>query len=181
MNANSVLKFTIISIFGITMSACATVDVTRVAKPTNTASTQSVNFNNMRAAARILLKGLEDKPLNTRVKYSETIKSSTELQSDIRLATEQVDLTRKAAEVFLAMAPGEASLKKELGSLQKALVASNEAKKSFVEALEIFETTSNEALFSNYNLSVTQLREVTDQFGYRVRSVALSGAVNTNS
>lgn len=206
MNANSVLKFTIISIFGITMSACATVDVTRVAKPTNTASTQSVNFNvvqkaasklysvftsrgfvakdsrrNMRAAARILLKGLEDKPLNTRVKYSETIKSSTELQSDIRLATEQVDLTRKAAEVFLAMAPGEASLKKELGSLQKALVASNEAKKSFVEALEIFETTSNEALFSNYNLSVTQLREVTDQFGYRVRSVALSVAVNTNS
>jgi len=53
MNANSVLKFTIISIFGITMSACATVDVTRVAKPTNTASTQSVNFNVVQKAASI--------------------------------------------------------------------------------------------------------------------------------
>jgi len=206
MNFNSALKYAILSGACVSLCACATVDVTRVTKAKNIETAESINFNvvqkaasklysvftnrgfvakdsrrNMRSAARILLKGLEDKPLNTRVRYSETLKSATELQSDILLATQQVDLTRKAAEVFLAMAPGEVSLKKELGSLQKALVASNEAKKSFSDALEVFETTSNEALFSSYEVSVSELREVTDQFGYRVRSVALSSATNSNS
>jgi len=160
MNFNSALKYAILSGACVSLCACATVDVTRVTKAKNIETAESINFNvvqkaasklysvftnrgfvakdsrrNMRSAARILLKGLEDKPLNTRVRYSETLKSATELQSDILLATQQVDLTRKAAEVFLAMAPGEVSLKKELGSLQKALVASNEAKKSFSDAL----------------------------------------------
>jgi len=79
------------------------------------------------------------------------------------------------------MAPGEASLKKELGSLQKALVASNEAKKSFSEAVEVYGSGTSKAELVTYETSVDSLREITDQFGYRVRSVALATAANSNS
>lgn len=206
MNKKLFFKCAVLSAASLSMAACATVDVTQVTQSKNNASTQAVNFNvvqkaasklyavftnrgfvakdsrrNMRSAARMLLKGLEDKPLNTAVKYSETIGSEEALSADIILAAKQVDLTRKAAEVFLAMAPGEASLKKELGSLQKALVASNEAKKSFSEAVEVYGAGTSKAELVTYETSVDSLREITDQFGYRVRSVALATAANSNS
>ena len=206
MNKKLFFKCAVLSAASLSMAACATVDVTKVTQSKNNASTQAVNFNvvqkaasklyavftnrgfvakdsrrNMRSAARMLLKGLEDKPLNTAVKYSETIGSEEALSADIILAAKQVDLTRKAAEVFLAMAPGEASLKKELGSLQKALVASNEAKKSFSEAVEVYGAGTSKAELVTYETSVDSLREITDQFGYRVRSVALATAANSNS
>lgn len=206
MNKKLFFKCAVLSAASLSMAACATVDVTQVTQSKNNASTQAVNFNvvqkaasklyavftnrgfvakdsrrNMRSAARMLLKGLEDKPLNTVVKYSETIGSEEALSADIILAAKQVDLTRKAAEVFLAMAPGEASLKKELGSLQKALVASNEAKKSFSEAVEVYGAGTSKAELVTYETSVDSLREITDQFGYRVRSVALATAANSNS
>jgi len=86
---------------------------------------------------RVLLKGLEDKDTASieSAGYAALATEPMVVLSDIRMAATHVEQTTKAAEVYLAMAPGERSLRKELVSLEKALIASREASQVFEDAL----------------------------------------------
>jgi hypothetical protein len=179
-------------------SACATVDMTDMSGSQSETVTKAVDVNvvqraasrlysvfinrgfvektsrnKMRSAARMLLKGLENTPLSREVNYASTVESLDVIKSDIVFAQSYVDQTRQAAEIYLAMAPGETSLKKELSSLQQALAAANEAKNSFSEALEAKQADTTQVEFVTYVESVTALSEVTDAFGVRVRAMSM--------
>ena len=100
--------------------------------------------------------------------------------SDIRIAAKHVEQTTKAAEVYLAMAPGEKSLRKELVSLEKALIASREASQVFEDALikTVGETSAMD--FVSYKNSVNELRDVTNAFGDRVRESQINKVSEIN-
>jgi hypothetical protein len=187
-------------------SACATVDMTEVAisKPQSVSKSSDVNvvqraanklytaFKNkgfvaetsrskVRAAALTLLKGLQKSPLSAQDNYASSVGSWDALKSDIILAKGHVEQTRQAAEIYLAMAPGDNSLGNELSSLEKALMAANEAKRSFTAAEDIFNAPEGDALLGDYSESLEGLRRVTDAFGQRVRNDAMNEAKAINS
>lgn len=176
-------------------SACATVDMTNMAsaKSDKSSATIDVNVveraaaklysvftnrgfvakdsrNKMRSAAQTLLKGLENKPLSEDVNYAKSVSTLEALEADMALARGYVDQTRQAAEIYLAMAPGETSLRKELVSLEKSLIASHEAQQTFAEALVLKNQGKDNPEFLQFSASVDFLRQATDAFGDRVRS-----------
>lgn len=191
--------FKVIAVSGCLLtSACATVDMTDMTSSQPEAITKTVDVNvvqraasrlysvftnrgfvektsrnKMRSAARMLLKGLETKPLSAHVNYAQSVDSLETITSDIVFAQSYVDQTKQAAEIYLAMAPGETSLTKELASLQKALVAANDAKTSFSDALELKESDDTQTEFVAYTSSLKSLSQVTDDFGVRVRAMSM--------
>ena len=201
------LRLTLILTAALSMSACATVDLTEVTAPKaeSTAKVADINvvhraasklyaaFTNrgfvakdsrkkMRSAATVLLKGLEDKNASSVVSegYVHKAADPVAILSDIRIAAGHVEQTTKAAEVFLVMAPGEKSLRKELVSLEKALIASREASQVFEDALikTSGETTAMD--FVSYERSVNELRDVTNAFGDRVRESQMTNLAEIN-
>lgn len=201
------LRLTLILTAALSLSACATVDLTEVTAPKNASAAQVADVNvvqraasklyaaftnrgfvakdsrkKMRSAARVLLKGLEDKGAATIASagYADLAVDSVVVLSDIRMAATHVEQTTKAAEVYLAMAPGEKSLRKELVSLEKALIASREASQVFEDALikTVGETTALD--FVSYSNSVNELRDVTNAFGDRVRESQMNKASEIN-
>lgn len=201
------LRLTLILTAALSMSACATVDLTEVTAPKaeSTAKVADINvvhraasklyaaFTNrgfvakdsrkkMRSAATVLLKGLEDKNASSVVSegYVHKAADPAAILSDIRIAAGHVEQTTKAAEVFLVMAPGEKSLRKELVSLEKALIASREASQVFEDALikTSGETTAMD--FVSYERSVNELRDVTNAFGDRVRESQMTKLAEIN-
>ena len=201
------LRLTLILTAALSMSACATVDLTEVTAPKaeSTAKVADINvvhraasklyaaFTNrgfvakdsrkkMRSAATVLLKGLEDKNASSVVSegYVHKAADPVAILSDIRIAVGHVEQTTKAAEVFLVMAPGEKSLRKELVSLEKALIASREASQVFEDALikTTGETTAMD--FVSYERSVNELRDVTNAFGDRVRESQMTKLAEIN-
>ncbi len=201
------LRLTLILSAALSLSACATVDLTEAttSKTVSSASVADVNvvqraasklyaaFTNrgfvakdsrqkMRSAARVLLKGLEDKS-SASIKtagYADLATDPAIIISDIRVAATHVEQTTKAAEVYLAMAPGEKTLRKELVSLEKALIASREASQVFEDALikTTGETTAMD--FVSYERSVNELRDVTNAFGDRVRESQMTRVAELN-
>ena len=201
------LRLTLILTAALSMSACATVDLTEVTAPKaeSTAKVADINvvhraasklyaaFTNrgfvakdsrkkMRSAATVLLKGLEDKNASSVESegYVHKAADPVAILSDIRIAAGHVEQTTKAAEVFLVMAPGEKSLRKELVSLEKALIASREASQVFEDALikTSGETTAMD--FVSYERSVNELRDVTNAFGDRVRESQMTNLAEIN-
>jgi len=201
------LRLTLILTAALSLSACATVDLTEAtaSKTASAANVADVNvvqraasklyaaFTNrgfvakdsrkkMQSAARVLLKGLEDKGSGSveSAGYAALATDSTVVLSDIRIAASHVEQTTKAAEVYLAMAPGERSLRKELVSLEKALISSREAAQVFEDALinTAGETTALD--FSSYTQSVNELRDVTNAFGDRVRESQMRKVAEIN-
>lgn len=195
----NITKISIMAAACLSFTACTTVNMTEIssAKPEVSSKTADVNVvqraasrlysvftnrgfvektsrNKMRSAARMLLKGLENKPLGADVNYAQSVGSLDIVKSDIIFAKSYVDQTRQAAEIYLAMAPGETSLKKELASLQKALVAASDAKDSFSEALLVHGSNQTQGEFIDYLNGLEALRSVTDDFGVRVRAMAMS-------
>jgi len=71
------------------------------------------------------------------------------------------------------MAPSEKSLRKELVSLEKALIASREASQVFEDALLQTEGTAETLDYKAYVSSVGELRDVTNAFGDRVREAQM--------
>lgn len=201
------LRLTLILSAALSLSACATVDLTEAtaAKSSSATSTADVNvvqraasklyaaFSNrgfvakdsrkkMRSAARILLKGLEDKS-STSVETLGYVSLATDpvvVLSDIRLAGTHVEQTTKAAEVYLAMAPSERSLRKELVSLEKALISSREALQVFEDALIKTKGETTAMDFTSYKQSVNELRDVTNAFGDRVRESQMTKVAAIN-
>jgi len=124
----------------------------------------------MQSAARILLKGLEEKDvLIDQASYQSNVSDPLIVLADIKTVSRHVEQTTKAAEVYLAMAPIEKSVKKELGSLEQALLASRSAEAIFETTLLDLGQNSSASEFVNYKQVVDELKYVTDAFGERVR------------
>ena len=201
------LRLTLILTAALSMSACATVDLNEVATKNEPSAAKVVDVNvvqravtklyaafsnrgfvakdgrkKMQSAARVLLKGLEDKDVTTVLAkgYADMANKQEVVLSDIRIASSHVEQTIKAAEVYLAMAPGEKSLRKELVSLEKALIASREALQVFEDALIKTAGEANAMDFVSYTTSVNELRDVTNAFGDRVREAQLRKAAAIN-
>jgi len=201
------LRLTLILTAALSLSACATVDLTEATAPKTESSAKVADVNvvqraasklyaaftnrgfvakdsrkKMRSAARVLLKGLEDKNAASiqSAGYADLASDPIVVLSDIRIAASHVEQTTKAAEVYLAMAPGEKSLRKELVSLEKALISSREALQVFEDALikTSGETTAMD--FASYKVSVNELRDVTNAFGDRVRESQMKKAAEIN-
>jgi len=179
----------------LSMTACATVDLNQAATKTPIAQSSVANANvvqraasklnaaftqngfvaktsrkRVQSTASILLKGLQEKEVSpaTETGYTALATDASTVRADIQMASSHVNQTTKAAEVYLAMAPLDRSLRKELASLEKALLASREAGRVFEAAL--IKTGSNSVPeLATFNLSVDALRDVTNEFGIRVR------------
>jgi len=185
-------RMTVCAIVAALMSGCATVDLNEMATPVS-AQASEVELNvvqravgklktafaskgfvektsrkRMQSAAKILLNGLEDKNV-TQVSgdsgYVAMAKPVSVVLEDIRFAKTHVEKTTKAAEVYLEMAPADRKISKELKSLEVALLAAKEAGRVFEVALG----RPNDADVLSYNRTVSNLREITDEFGARVR------------
>jgi len=201
------LRFTFTLVAALSMSACATVDLNDVATSSSPAAAKSVDVNvvhraasklyavfssrgfvakdsrkKMQSAARVLLKGLEDKVVTTASSDGYVVKASDTLVilSDIRMASTHVEQTTKAAEVYLAMAPAEKTLRKELVSLEKALIASREASQVFEDSLLKAAGEATAMDFAAYKTSVNELRDVTNAFGDRVREAQMTKVAAIN-
>ena len=121
----------------------------------------------MQSAASVLLNGLEDKSLSDMPSpYAESVTDSATLSADIREASSHVDQTVKAAEIFLAMSGPDQDIRVELSDLEQALLASRQAENVFAQASD---RLGAEADLQALGTTVDRLRDVTDEFGRRVR------------
>ncbi len=179
----------------LSLGACATVDLNDVASSKASTSSKVVDINvvqraasklyaaftnrgfvastsrkRVHSAAMVLLEGMDSEKLTkTDAGYVETATDSTVVLSDIRIATNHVEQTTKAAEVYLAIVPTERSLREELSSLEQALLASREAEQIFETALDKTGANKTSLDYVSYATAVDSLRDVTDAFGDRVR------------
>lgn len=201
------LRLKLLLAASLSMSACATVDLNDMASSDMPVAAKSVDVNvvqraatklymafsnrgfvandgrkKMRSAARVLLKGLEDKDVSPASSkgYAALATDRNAVLSDIRMAASHVEQTTKAAEVYLAMAPAEKSLRKELVSLEKALIASRESLGVFEDALIKTSGQASVSDYKAYQVSVNELRDVTNAFGYRVREAGLNKVAELN-
>lgn len=178
------------------LSACTTVDLSEMASQNSFAKTtveknvveRSVgrlysaftrkgwctrtSRNRLQGTAQVLLKGLENAKLSAPsqgVTYNVEPKPFTVIVTDIAQAQTHVDQTVRAAEVYLEMAAADTDLKQELIGLERALLASREAKTTFDTALSAHSEASDTTILDLYSASVEDLRSVTDIYGERVR------------
>jgi len=184
------LAFTAASLsFG--MSACTTVDMTAMGAATPVASQSSEpnvvekatsrlfalfsskgwsthdSRKRMQSAASILLNGLDEKSLSdSPSSYTQTTVRTDVLSADIREAEYHIDQTIKAAEIFLSMAGPDQDIRQELLELEQALLASRQAESVFAETSGKIGSTED---MTRLNGTVDRLRDVTDEFGRRVR------------
>ena len=173
------------------LPACATVDLADVASPSvradapadvnvvkraaaklKTAFTQrgfgpNASKRKMHAAADMLLNGIQSTGASDADDhYNANRKSPALVTADILVANRHVEQTRRAAEIYLEMAPRDRDLVAELKDLEAALVASEKAVRTFTVALDDAPTSELRTLRG----SVDRLRHVTDEFGIRVRT-----------
>ncbi|WP_371398331.1 hypothetical protein [Fretibacter rubidus] len=192
------LKLLCASLAAMSLTACATVDMTSMAGTTSISAQQTSPQGNVveRAAsklyavfvnkgwaakasrkrvqstANVLLKGLEPTVADMNAgSYADTATSYASLSSDIRAAQQHVDQTVKAAEVYLAMSDLGVNMRAELSSLEKALITSRQAEVVFSTALERLNRTDCPD-FASYAARVNALRDVTDEYGQRVRQTS---------
>ncbi len=200
------LRLTLALITCLSVSACATVDLDEMAAAKTVTKTNLVDSNvvqraaiklksafssrgfvakdsqkRMQSAAHILLKGLEDQEIKPdTASYVSTANDPIIILADILAAARHVEQTTKAAEVYLAMAPVETTLRKELNSLEDALLASRAAETIFEEALTKTGHSLTASEFVSYNILVDELKNVTNAFGDRVRESALRAPFEFN-
>lgn len=199
-------RLTIALVSCLSMSACATVDLDEMAAANNASKSEFVSANvvqravtklyaaftnkglvaktskkKMQSAAQILLVGLQDQGLkeNDDDYASITVDPLTVL-ADIRTASHHVEQTTKAAEVYLAIASTDKSLRKELNSLEEALLASKAAESIFEDALIKTGRPLTTTEFASYNVHVEELKDITNAFGDRVRDSRSSRLVELN-
>ena len=173
------------------ISACTTVDMTSMggtdAAPARAASAPNVvekatsklfalfssrgwsthdSRKRMRSAAETLLGGLDRKGLGHMPSdYVERVEGLDALARDVREAHDHVDQTVRAAEIFLAMSDTN-ELREELADLEQALLASRQAQSLFRGAATVH---GEPDALSLLEARVDKLRDVTDEFGRRVR------------
>lgn len=186
-------KMACLASVAILASGCATIDMTEMATPVSKkteapseknvviraaeklyAAFRSRGFvakssrKKMQSAASILLNGLEERELTTdEVDYAAQEHPRSVVIADINFASQQVERTRAAADVYYEMSEGDQKLKTELFSLEEALLSSREAANAF-EAVIGADAVELIAL----NTEIDRLKIVTDKFGLRVRNAA---------
>lgn len=186
----------------ISLSACATVDVSGYAAPSETVSvvkpvetgniiTRTVKrlYNvfvdrglyednsrkRVQSAANILLNGLQTPSADGQSGDSADVIALTDFSSDVQTARYHITQTTKAAEVYLDIASNDADLSEELKQLQKALRVSEKA----TDRLAQYDMQNDQeaaAQILALQTDVNKLRDVTDAFGdvVRARRIALS-------
>lgn len=174
-------------------TGCATVDMTNIAVPaaskTETVSEKNIveraasrlynafanrgfvpktSRKRMQSAASILLNGLEARDLTVAdVEYAEQGLPRSVVEADIAYASNHINRATKAAEVYFEMADDDRDVRKELESLEEALLASREASDAFRKALG-----QDDPSVLVFETDVAALTRVTDRFGERVRLAA---------
>lgn len=188
------MRFRILCMTAAAMLAagCATVDMTEMARPVAAkseapaeknivlraasklyAAFQSRGFvgktskKKMQSAASILLNGLEERDLTAENDYAAQGLPVSTVLADINYATQHVSRTANAAEVYFEMSEGRKKLRKELGSLEEALLSSRAASASFKKIVG-----ADSAELRVLDLEIDRLKRVTDNFGQRVRDMA---------
>jgi len=175
-------------------SGCATIDMTEMASPVaaktetpaeknivlRTASKLCEDFSskgfitktsrkNIQSAASILLNGLEEQNLTHEIEYERQGFPRAVVIEDIAYATQHIRRTANAAEIYFDMSENETKLRDELGSLEQALLSSREAAGMFENVVG-----SQTSELRILNSEVERLKSVTDNFGTRVRELAVS-------
>lgn len=173
-------------------TGCATIDVTEMAVPVGAkaeapaeknivlraadklyAAFRSKGFvektsrKKMQSAASILLNGLEERELTADADYAGQQLPRSVVIADIEYATNHVRRTANAAEIYFDMSEQDRKLRKELESLEEALLSSREAAVSFDKVIG----AENQEL-KTLNVEIERLKSVTDNFGQRVRDHA---------
>ncbi|MEP1230291.1 MAG: hypothetical protein ABJG88_06415 [Litorimonas sp.] len=181
------------------LSGCATINLNEVGRPAQASLSVEKDLNivqraaaslsavfvdrgfvaktsrkRLQSAASVLLNGMKDKQIidtdTADVNYGSISKSTTVILEDAEYARSYIDRTVAAAEIYLEIVPTERDLRKELTSLEKALLASTEAQDVFTTALK---EQSGQVTADNHMVifgqSVSNLRNITDEFGSRVR------------
>lgn len=188
------MRFRILCLTSAAMLAtgCATVDMTEMAVPVGAkaeapaeknivlraasklyAAFQSKGFvektsrKKMQSAASILLNGLEERELTSDVDYAAQQLPRSVVIADIEYAANHVRRTANAAEIYFDMSEQDRKLRKELESLEEALLSSREAAMSFDKVIG----AENQEL-KTLNVEIERLKSVTDNFGQRVRDQA---------
>jgi len=197
------LRLSVVSLTAIiSLSACATVDVSGYAAPSETVSavkpvetgniiTRTVKrlYNvfvdrglyednsrkRVQSAANILLNGLQTPSADGQSDTSADVIALTDFSRDVQTARYHITQTTKAAEVYLDIASNDADLSEELKQLQKALQVSEKA----TDRLAQYDMRNDQeaaARISALQTDVNKLRDVTDAFGdvVRARRIALS-------
>ena len=179
-------------IIGSGLTGCATVNLNDVAVPSQQKAATEVELNvvqraasalsmvfrdrgfvantsskRLQSAASVLLNGLEEKQIiqTADATYVDLQNSEDVVVADIGFARSYVDRTVAAAEIYLEIAPAKRDLRAELTSLEKALLAATEARDVFEGSL-LDQSLPELAAFEE---SVWKLRDITDEFGVRVR------------
>lgn len=187
------LRIAILSTTALLIGGCATVDMTEMAIPVSAkaeapaeknivvraASKLYAAFRNkgfvpktsrkkMQSAASILLNGLEDRELTSEdVDYASQDLPRSVVIADITYATQHIRRTTNAAEVYFEMSEGDSKLRKELVSLEEALLSCREASDAFEKVIG-----DDSVELRSLNSEISRLTSVTDQFGQRVRNAA---------
>ena len=194
------------AIICVSLSACATVDVTAIGSPeTDTIVSEAVepqgnvitrtvtrlyqvfvdkgwheekSRERVQSAANILLNGIQTSETNEAV-FTNASVSSDVLIDDIKTARYHIVQTTKAAEVYLDIASADADLTPELKQLQQALRLSEEAQSNFVENKTNASAVNVE--LTGLMVDVDNLRRVTDNFGDVVRTRKLVALADTST
>ena len=124
--------------------------------------------------------------LNGRVKHDEdeqmvTVIGSRQLSADLNLAQSHIMKTTKAAEIYLATADEVSELSDELSMLEAALLSAKEAEAKFGKALLLSANPDNQSEFESLEISIHQLKKVTNAYGDRMRGQIASKSSRKHS
>lgn len=185
-------RYLLISTVALSCTACATVDLQSMAGTSETTTYASKTETNvimnavarlkavfaergfgaetskrkMHAAADMLMNGISAESLTEKdTPYSSEAKAVPVVLADADLAMRHVDQTRRAAEIYLDLVDPNEAVDEELESLQAALLVSERALLMFRQSLP----TEHHSDLQPLRTSVDGLRDITDQFGDRVR------------
>jgi hypothetical protein len=134
----------------------------------------------VQSTANILLNGLQTPDLDNGAASVIEASTTTALLDDVQTARYHIEQTTKAAEVYLEIASGEASLLDELKQLQKALRVSEKVTDGFVQN-KLAENYGIKSEILGLQGDVNKLRGVTDEFGDFVRARRIAIASQTAS
>ena len=187
----------------LSLSACATVNVTSIGDTTpNVAEADVVESGNVitrtakrlyqvfvakgwyedtsrkrvNTATNVLLNGLKDVEVDAETGSEVTYTSIDHFLDEIKTARYHLTQTTKAAEVYLDIASSDSDLTGELEQLQKALHVSEKAHDHFSN--QQINTTVAEVEVNNLGSDIETLRQVTNNFGdvVRARQIAAKSA-----
>lgn len=129
----------------------------------------------VQSAANILLNGLQATDSDNDTASVVEANTTMALLDDVQTARYHIEQTTKAAEVYLEIASGEASLLNELKQLQKALRVSEKVTDGFVQN-SLAENYGVKSEILGLQSDVNKLRGVTDEFGdfVRARRIAIA-------